>query len=83
MYCKEIFIPRKRCFYNFREILQPEVLEESILSAVIKHLSLTDTVRHLATHEQGHSDEYFLLQEVISETYTKLYAMIRQVQVIL
>lgn len=57
------------------------MLEESILSAVIKHLSLSDTVRHLTTHEQGHSHEYFLLQEVVSETYRKLHAMIRQLQV--
>ncbi len=62
-------------------MIEPDILEECVLSCVLKHLSLNETVRHLTTHEQSDSAEYNLLREVMSETYRRLYAMIRQLQV--
>ena len=62
-------------------MIQPEVLEESVLSATIKHLSLGDTVHHLATHYEHGTEEYILLRQVMSETYRRIYSMIRQLQV--
>ena len=57
------------------------MLEESIISATLKHLSLVDTVRHLVSHEEHNTEEYRLLKEVMSELYRKINALIRQLQV--
>ena len=57
------------------------MLEETILSASIKHLSLVDTVQHLPTHEEHNTEEFRLLQDVMGEVYRRVYAMIRQLQV--
>ena len=56
------------------------MLEETVLSATIKHLALSDTVRHIGSHEEHNTEEYSLLREVMSEVYRRLYAMIRQLQ---
>jgi len=64
-----------------REAIQPEILEESILSAVIKHFDLTDTVRNITQHEEHQTEEFLLLKDIMSETYKHTYAMIRQLQV--
>ena len=63
------------------DVINADVLEETVLSAVIKHLSLLDVVRNLANHEKQNTEEYRLLCDVTSETYRKLYALIRQLQV--
>ena len=64
-----------------RDVIKADVLEETVLSAVIKHLSLADVVRDLAKHEREKTEEYHLLCDVMAETYRKLYALIRQLQV--
>ena len=66
---------------GFREVLVPEILEECILSATIKHLSLAETVQHLHAHEEINTEEYRLLMDVMAEMYRRHYAMIRQLQV--
>ncbi len=52
-----------------------------MLSATIKHLSLADTVRDLASHEEYQTEEFTLLRDIMSEVYKRLYAMLRQLQV--
>ena len=64
-----------------RDVIQPEVLQESILSAALRHLALGDTVSQLAWHQAHQTDELQLLTDVMTELYCKLYAIIRQLQV--
>jgi hypothetical protein len=64
-----------------REVIVPDVLEECILSATVKHLSLTETLQSLSMPEQFESPDYCLLHEVMRETYRRLNAMLRQLQV--
>ncbi|OWF52164.1 E3 ubiquitin-protein ligase HECTD4 [Mizuhopecten yessoensis] len=65
---------------SMREILQPDVLEERIVSTVIKHLSLEDTVHHIMSEEQEHSDEFSLLCVVVEEVYRRYNTLMRQLQ---
>lgn len=64
-----------------REALQPEVLEECILSATIKHLSLSDIVHHLATIQEQQADDFWLLSNIMEEVYRRFDALLRQLQV--
>ena len=64
-----------------REVIQPDVLEERVVSTVIKHLSLSDIVQQLPTTEHQMSEELSLLQSVLQEVYKRLDALIRQLQV--
>ena len=64
-----------------RDVIQPGVLQESILSAALRHLALGDTVSQLAWHQAHQTDELQLLTDVMTELYCKLYAIIRQLQV--
>ena len=66
---------------SYRDVIRPDVLEEAVLSATLKHLSLMDTVQHIASHEEGRTPEYLLLKDVMGEVYRRLYAIIRQLQV--
>lgn len=61
----------------------PEVLEECILSATVKHLSLADTLRCLSLPPEYDNPDYFLLRDVMRETYRRHNAMLRQFQVCL
>ena len=64
-----------------REVIQPDVLEERVVSTVIKHLSLSYIVQQLPTTEHQMSEELSLLQSVLQEVYKRLDALIRQLQV--
>lgn len=64
-----------------RNVLQPETLEEHIISAVVKHLSLMDTVRHLSSGAQQQSEDYLLLSSVVDEVYRRFDVLLRQLQV--
>ena len=66
-----------------RDVIQPDVLEESVLSAALRHLCLGDTVSQLTWHQTNQTEEFNLLTDVMSELYRKLYAIIRQLQVII
>jgi hypothetical protein len=65
-----------------REVLKPGRIEEGIISSVIKHLSFSDAVSNLTLLEKENSPEYCLLVDVITETYQKLHALIRRLQVL-
>eukprot|EP00092_Neocalanus_flemingeri_P030552 GFUD01033172.1.p1 GENE.GFUD01033172.1~~GFUD01033172.1.p1 ORF type:complete len:4225 (-),score=861.78 GFUD01033172.1:307-12981(-) len=64
------------------KIIAPENMEEAIISTVAKHLSLTDVIRNLSTHEAENSLEYFSLIDIMVETYQKVNALIRKLQTI-
>ncbi|XP_025090246.1 probable E3 ubiquitin-protein ligase HECTD4 isoform X2 [Pomacea canaliculata] len=65
---------------SIRNVLQPETLEEHIISAVVKHLSLMDTVRHLSSGAQQQSEDYLLLSSVVDEVYRRFDVLLRQLQ---
>ena len=67
----------------YREVINPEDMEERIVSTVLKHLSLQDTVFKLAKAENQQTEEFILLSAVIQEVYTKIDSLLRQLQVIL
>lgn len=66
---------------NYRDVIKADVLEEAILSAAFKHLSLADVVHNLSSHEQQNTEEFSLLKDVTVEIYRKLDTIIRQLQV--
>ncbi|XP_013380029.1 probable E3 ubiquitin-protein ligase HECTD4 isoform X2 [Lingula anatina] len=65
---------------SIRQVLQPEVLEEAILSATVKHLGLENTIHQLVTLQEQQNDEYWLLQDIMSELFKKIDSLARQLQ---
>jgi hypothetical protein len=57
------------------------VLEEHVMSTVMKHLSLMDTVRHLSSVAQPDNEDYMLLSSVVEEVYRRFDVLLRQLQV--
>lgn len=58
-------------------------MEEVIVSCVIKHLSLMDALQSLINYQyrEDHAEEYDLLCKIMAETFKKINAMERQLQV--
>lgn len=58
-------------------------MEEVIVSCVIKHLSLVDALQSLVNYQyrEDHTEEYDLLCKIMAETFKKINAMERQLQV--
>lgn len=58
-------------------------MEEVIVSCVIKHLSLVDGLQSLVNYQyrEDHTEEYDLLCKIMAETFKKINAMERQLQV--
>lgn len=58
-------------------------MEEVIVSCVIKHLSLMDALQSLINYQyrEDHTEEYDLLCKIMAETFKKINAMERQLQV--
>jgi hypothetical protein len=68
---------------SLRSVICPEMLEEKILTVVIKHLGLSETVNNHAMWEQDNSSpEIFILSELVSEVYLKISSLIRRLQVL-
>ncbi|XP_054551299.1 probable E3 ubiquitin-protein ligase HECTD4 isoform X4 [Talpa occidentalis] len=65
-----------------REVIQPDVMEEMVVSCVIKHLNLVDALQSLINfqYQEEHAEEYDLLCKIMGETFKKLNAMERQLQ---
>lgn len=68
---------------SHREVIQPDVMEEMVVSCVIKHLNLVDALQSLINfqYQEEHAEEYDLLCKIMGETFKKLNAMERQLQV--
>lgn len=66
-----------------REVIRPDTIEEVIVSCVIKHLGLIDSLQSLVNlqYREEHKEEYELLCKIMAETYKKINAMERQLQV--
>lgn len=64
-------------------MIRPDVMEEVIVSCVIKHLSLMDALQSLVNYQyrEDHTEEYDLLCKIMAETFKKINAMERQLQV--
>lgn len=58
-------------------------MEEVIVSCVIKHLSLVDALQSLVNYQyrEDHAEEYDLVCKIMVETFKKINAMQRQLQV--
>uniref|UniRef100_A0A8C3PY49 HECT domain E3 ubiquitin protein ligase 4 n=1 Tax=Chrysolophus pictus TaxID=9089 RepID=A0A8C3PY49_CHRPC len=67
---------------SIKEVIQPEVMEEMVVSCVIKHLNLVDALQSLINfqYQEEHAEEYDLLCKIMGETFKKLNAMERQLQ---
>ncbi|KAL8604631.1 hypothetical protein ACOMHN_013411 [Nucella lapillus] len=65
---------------SIKNVLQPDLLEEHVMSVVMKHLSLMDTVRHLSAVAQQQSEDYVLLSSVVEEVYRRYDVLLRQLQ---
>lgn len=59
------------------------MMEEMVVSCVIKHLNLVDALQSLINfqYQEEHAEEYDLLCKIMGETFKKLNAMERQLQV--
>ncbi|KAM6111771.1 LOW QUALITY PROTEIN: putative E3 ubiquitin-protein ligase HECTD4 [Pterocles gutturalis] len=67
---------------SIKDVIQPEVMEEMVVSCVIKHLNLVDALQSLINfqYQEEHAEEYDLLCKIMGETFKKLNAMERQLQ---
>ncbi|KAG7264886.1 hypothetical protein CRUP_007325, partial [Coryphaenoides rupestris] len=64
------------------EVIRPDVMEEVIVSCVIKHLTLVDALQSLVNYQyrEEHGEEYDLVCKIMTETFKKINAMERQLQ---
>lgn len=69
--------------FSVREVIRPDIMEEVIVSCVIKHLSLVDALQSLVNYQyrEDHTEEYDLVCKIMAETFKKINAMERQLQV--
>ncbi|XP_016414650.1 probable E3 ubiquitin-protein ligase HECTD4 [Sinocyclocheilus rhinocerous] len=65
-----------------REVMRPDVMEEVIVSCVVKHLGLVDALQSLVNfqYREMHREEHNLLCKIMAETFKKINAMERQLQ---
>ena len=63
-----------------KKIICPDLLEEKILSVVIKHMGLFETIINLTNGEN--SSEFFILSELITAVHFKICSLIRRLQVL-
>lgn len=64
-----------------RSAISLDILEESTISAVAKHLGLTDSLRDLRSVVEKQGDELAALLVILEETYRRFDVLIRQLQV--
>ncbi|XP_062874264.1 probable E3 ubiquitin-protein ligase HECTD4 isoform X2 [Trichomycterus rosablanca] len=67
---------------SIKEVIRPDVMEEMIVSCVIKHLGLIDSLQSLVNFQlrEEHKEEHELLCKIMSETFKKINAIERQLQ---
>uniref|UniRef100_A0AAY5EB62 HECT domain-containing protein n=1 Tax=Electrophorus electricus TaxID=8005 RepID=A0AAY5EB62_ELEEL len=67
---------------SIKEVIQPDIMEEVIVSCVIKHLGLIDALQSLVNfqYRDEHREEHDLLCKIMVETFKKINAMERQLQ---
>ncbi|XP_062371736.1 probable E3 ubiquitin-protein ligase HECTD4 isoform X2 [Sardina pilchardus] len=67
---------------SIKEVIRPDVMEEVIVSCVIKHLMLVDALQSLVNfqYREEHPEEHDLLCKIMAETFKKINAMERQLQ---
>ncbi|KAA8578851.1 hypothetical protein FQN60_005319, partial [Etheostoma spectabile] len=67
---------------SIKDVIRPDVMEEVIVSCVIKHLSLMDALQSLVNYQyrEDHAEEYDLVCKIMVETFKKINSMERQLQ---
>ena len=66
---------------SMKTVLQVDVLEESVISAVAKHLGIADFVRNLKNVQDKEGEELTVLTVILEETYRRFEVFIRQLQI--
>ena len=56
-------------------------MQECLVSAVVKHLGLQETVRYFTPSKEQQTDDFMLLNSVMEEVCRRFDALIRQLQV--
>uniref|UniRef100_A0A2C9KB19 HECT domain-containing protein n=1 Tax=Biomphalaria glabrata TaxID=6526 RepID=A0A2C9KB19_BIOGL len=65
---------------SIKSAISLDILEESTISAVAKHLGLTDSLRDLRSVVEKQGDELAALLVILEETYRRFDVLIRQLQ---
>ncbi|XP_063042342.1 probable E3 ubiquitin-protein ligase HECTD4 isoform X2 [Engraulis encrasicolus] len=67
---------------SIKEVIRPDVMEEVIVSCVIKHLMMVDALQSLVNfqYREEHPEEHDLLCKIMAEAFKKINAMQRQLQ---
>jgi len=68
---------------DYREVIRPDVILERVVSAIVKHLGLDETVRFFTPCKESQTDEFILLTYVMEEICRKTDALTRQLQVLI
>ncbi|XP_052243277.1 probable E3 ubiquitin-protein ligase HECTD4 isoform X2 [Dreissena polymorpha] len=65
---------------SMSDAIKPDVILERIVSAVVKHLGLEETVRFFTPSKENHTDEFQLLTSLMEEICRRTDALVRQLQ---
>ncbi|XP_053376531.1 probable E3 ubiquitin-protein ligase HECTD4 [Mercenaria mercenaria] len=65
---------------SMKEAIKPDVILERVVSAIVKHLGLEDTVRFFTPSKESQTDEFVLLTSVMEEICRRTDALVRQLQ---
>lgn len=64
---------------SIRDVINPDFLEERVISAALKHSSLTESL-HCLSQNQQQTEEFLLLSSVTEEVFKRIDALVRQLQ---
>ena len=63
-----------------KKLIQPHLLEETIVSVIIKHMCLTDTLDAFLLDEDPTTPDACLLADIMVDVYLKISSLIRRLQ---
>jgi hypothetical protein len=67
---------------SIKKLVQPQLLEEAIVSAIIKHMRLEDTVASYLQDEDPNTPDGCLLHDVMLDVYLRISSLVRKLQTI-
>ncbi len=65
-----------------KRLIRPHLLEEAIVSAIIKHMCLEDTLAAFLKDQDPNTPDGCLLSDIIVDVYLKISSLIRRLQAI-
>ena len=63
-----------------KRIIQPNLLEEAIVSAVVKHMALNDTINSYMQDQDPNTPDGCLLSDIMMDVYLRIASLIRKLQ---